>query len=174
MGKKKPKKKKKVPYVDFHNHSHYSVLDCVSKIEEMVKLAKSKGRSSVCLTDHGTLAGLYKLHKECNKEGIKPILACEAYFVDDYESEFAKINYNYGHIQLIALNEIGWNNLKLLQSMAWEHPEGWLKKPRMLLSDVLKHNEGLACLTGCTDGIVSQIYLSGTEYKDNPEYNDKT
>jgi len=171
---KKPKKKKKIEYCDFHNHSHYSVLDSVSKIDDMVELAKSKGRTAVCLTDHGTLAGLYKLHKKCNQEGIKPVLGCEAYFVDDYEDPNSQIDYNWGHIQLFALNEQGWRNLKKLQAIAWEHPKGFHKRARMQLSDILKYNKGLACLTGCTDGIVSQIYLAGTDWKSNPKYNEST
>lgn len=176
MKKKKPVKKNKkvIPYVDLHCHSHYSILDCVTKIDELVDLAKKKGRPAVCLTDHGTLAGCYKLHKKCMKEGIKPILGCEAYFVDNYDSENATVDYNYGHIQLIAMNETGWNNLKKLQALAWEHPKGYHKKARMQLSDVLKYNEGLIVLTGCTDGIVSQVYLAGTEWKSNPDFNEST
>lgn len=167
-------KKKTIPYVDFHCHSDYSILDSVSKIPDLVKAAKAKGRPAVCLTDHGTLAGLYKLHQECKKQEIKPILGIEAYFVDDYDNEFAEVDYNYGHIQLIAINETGWNNLKKLQSLAWEHPKGFHKRPRMQLTDVLRYNQGLICLTGCTDGIVSHIYLAGTEWKSNPEFDDKT
>ena len=172
--KKKPKKKKPIPYVDFHNHTHYSVLDSVSKVDEMVDLAKAKGRPAVCVTDHGTLASLYKLHKACNQAGIKPILGCEAYFVDDYEDPNSQIDYNWGHIQLFALNEQGWRNLKKLQGIAWEHPKGYHKRARMQLSDILKHNEGLACLTGCTDGLVSQIYLAGTDWKSNPKFDEST
>ena len=38
---------------------------------------------AVTLTDHGSLAGAVELHREANKQGIKPIVGCEVYVADD-------------------------------------------------------------------------------------------
>ena len=45
--------------------------------------AAAFGQPALGLTDHGVMNGAVELYKACKKHGIKPILGCEAYFVDD-------------------------------------------------------------------------------------------
>jgi len=144
-------------FYDHHVHSHFSLNDCIIKIPELVLESKKMGRKSVTLTDHGTLAGLYELHTECKKQDLKPILGLEGYFVDSYENDSANIPYNYAHVLLIAKNEIGWVNLKEIQSAAWEN--GFLKKPRIDFNLLSKFHEGLICSTACYHGLVGWNFV---------------
>ena len=66
-------------FVHLHNHTHYSLLDGLTKIPELVQFVKEKGMEAVAVTDHGTMSGLVELYKTCKDEGIKPILGLEAY-----------------------------------------------------------------------------------------------
>lgn len=156
-----------VKLVDFHRHTHWSLLDGVTKIDDLIDLCIKRKYKAVCVSDHGTLAGTYKLWDKCKKKQIKPIMACEAYWVEDYDSEDAKIKYNYGHIVIIALNEKGWKNLKKLQALAWE--EGFYCKPRITINQLCAHNEGLAVTTGCLDGIVGHYYLGMNKFYEDAE-----
>ena len=149
-------------YNNFHAHSHYSLGDSTSHVDEYVKACKANGATAVCLTEHGTLASAYELWDECRKEEIKPILGIEAYCVDDYKEEAAQIPYNYYHLTLICMNEVGWNNLKKLNTISWQ--DGYLRKPRMSLGSLRKHSEGLICLSGCVGGPVGKMLLGADKF----------
>lgn len=66
-------------FVHCHVHTIYSMLDGYSKIDDLIKKAKEYNMSSICITDHGTLAGTFEFNDKCKKAGIKPILGCEVY-----------------------------------------------------------------------------------------------
>ena len=42
-------------FVHLHTHSHYSLLDGLTKIPQMVARAKETGMDSIALTDHGRM-----------------------------------------------------------------------------------------------------------------------
>ena len=66
-------------FVHLHNHSHYSLLDALPKVDELVRHAKKMGYSALALTDHGNMYGAIEFYEACQKEGIKPIIGVEVY-----------------------------------------------------------------------------------------------
>ncbi len=150
-------------YYNLHNHSTFSTLDACIKIDDLVSFAKSKGLGAVTITDHGTLSGAYKLWDKCNQENIKPIIGLEAYFVDDVNKDEATVDYSYSHLVLLCKNEVGWKNLKILQSLAWH--DGYHKKPRIDYRMLKKHSEGLIALSACCGGLVGAILLKNSYYE---------
>src|SRR3989344_3485711 len=66
-------------FVHLHTHSHYSLLDGLSKVKDMVKLAKAHGQTAIALTDHGVMYGAIDFYTQCKKNDIKPIIGCEVY-----------------------------------------------------------------------------------------------
>jgi len=70
-----------------HTHSHFSLLDGLSTITALVERAMELDRTSVCVTDHGTIGGVPELFRTCNDYGLKPIAGMEAYFCDDVKAE---------------------------------------------------------------------------------------
>ena len=69
-------------FIHLHTHSHYSLLDGLSKIDEMVALAKKHEMPALALTDHGNLYGAIEFYKTCKSHGIKPIIGVEAYIAN--------------------------------------------------------------------------------------------
>lgn len=66
-------------FVHLHTHSHYSLLDGLGKIDDLVSHTKKLGMDALALTDHGALYGAIEFYKKAKKAGIKPILGIEAY-----------------------------------------------------------------------------------------------
>ena len=70
-------------YIPLHVHSMYSLLDGLSKPEQIADRCEEIGVKSCALTDHGNIAGAIKFYSAMKKRGIKPILGCELYICDD-------------------------------------------------------------------------------------------
>ena len=71
------------PFVHLHCHSEYSILDGACRIKELVERAGELEMPAVTVTDHGSMAGAVELYRHATKAGIKPIVGCEVYLVDD-------------------------------------------------------------------------------------------
>lgn len=141
-------------FVHLHVHSHYSLLDGLSKIDDLVKAAKQRGFSALALTDHGNMYGAIEFYQECQKQGIKPIIGVEAYIAP--ASRFDKDQNNkYYHLVLLALNLTGYQNLMKLVSLS--HTEGFYYKPRMDKELLRQYHEGLVASSACFGGEIPRI-----------------
>ena len=142
-------------FVHLHNHTHYSLLDGLTKVPELVKFVKEDGMEAVAVTDHGTMSGLVELYKECNSAGIKPLLGLEASVaarkMTDKDPAHDKQRF---HITLIARNNQGFENLCRLMTEA--EVRGKYYKPRIDHEIMEKYNEGIICLSGCMGSEISQ------------------
>lgn len=135
-------------FIHLHTHSHYSLLDGLSKVDEMVKLAASRGMPALGITDHGNMHGAIEFYKECKKAGIKPIIGVEAYITPDSRHQKRPgIDTTRYHLTLLAKNLTGYKNLIKLVTLS--HTEGYYYKPRMDKELLRAHSEGLICLSGC-------------------------
>ena len=149
-------------FVHLHNHTHYSLLDGLTKIPELVEFVKNDGMQAVAVTDHGTMSGLVELYKECNDAGIKPILGLEAYVAarkkTDKDPAHDKQRF---HITLLAMNNQGFENLCRIMSRAEEL--GKYYKPRTDHEDLEKYSEGIICLSGCMGSEISEAIRAGDD-----------
>lgn len=66
-------------FTHLHVHTAYSFLDGYCHIPKLVLRAKELGMTSLAITDHNHMGGIYEFQKECQKQGIKPILGFEGY-----------------------------------------------------------------------------------------------
>ncbi len=148
-------KLKNSDFVHLHNHTHYSLLDGLTKIPELVEFVKSDGMEAVAVTDHGTMSGLVELYKTCNDNGIKPILGLESYVaarkMTDKDPAHDKQRF---HITLLAMNSKGFENLCHIMSNA--EVRGKYYKPRTDHDELEKYNEGIICLSGCMGSEISE------------------
>ena len=147
-----------------HVHSHYSLLDGLSKIPDLVKLAKQQGSTALALTDHGAMYGTIEFYTECKKQGLKPIIGCEVYVAKGSLEE--KITTpgkkGYYHLTLLAKSYSGY--LNLLQITTKAHLDGYYYRPRIDHEYLSQHAEGLICLSGCLAGeLATTIREKGKE-----------
>ncbi len=132
-----------------HVHSEYSLLDGACKIEALAKRAAEFGQPALGLTDHGVMNGAVELYKAARKHGVKPIIGCEIYLVDDHTAGGAgarKTERN--HLTLLAGDDEGYRNLVKLSSAGFL--EGLQRgKPTVDLDQIERHSGGVIALTGC-------------------------
>ncbi|MDO8269949.1 MAG: DNA polymerase III subunit alpha [Candidatus Levybacteria bacterium] len=149
-------------FVHLHNHSEYSLLDGLSRIDPMVEQAKELGMKALAITDHGNMYGAIKFYKKCLAEEIKPIIGCEIYVAKrNLHDKEAGVDKDYNHLILLAKNLAGYKNL--IKIITISHLEGFYYKPRTDLNLLKKHSEGLICLTACVNGYVGEPMLNGDE-----------
>ena len=141
-------------FVHLHVHSHYSLLDGLSKIPDLVKTAKQRGFSAIALTDHGNMYGAIEFYQACEKEGIKPIIGVEAYIA--LNGRFDKDpNNRYRHLILLAMDITGYRNLMKLVSLG--NTEGFYYKPRIDKELLRQYHEGLVASSACFGGEIPSI-----------------
>lgn len=150
-------------FIHLHNHSHYSLLDGLAKIDDIISRAKKLGMDSVALTDHGNLYGAIEFYKKAKAAGIKPILGVEAYIAPQSHKDKTKTEERYHHLILLVENNTGWKNLLALVTAS--HLDGFYYKPRMDKELLSKHHEGLIALSACLAGEISKL-LSANRYDD--------
>jgi len=94
--------------------------------------------------------GAVELYKACRQHGIKPIVGCEAYLVDDRKapSKDAAGRIERHHLTLLASSDVGYRNLVKLSSTGFL--EGLHRgKPSLDLEALDRHSEGVIALSGC-------------------------
>jgi DNA polymerase III subunit alpha len=157
MSDKNPNKSN---FVHLHVHSHYSLLDGLAKIDDLLDRAQELGMNSLALTDHGVLYGAIEFYQKAKSRGMKPIIGCEMYVAPNgRENKRPKIDDVRHHLILLAKNEKGYKNLMQLVTIA--HLEGFYYKPRVDKEVLRKYSDGLIALSACVEGEVPATALSG-------------
>jgi DNA polymerase-3 subunit alpha len=147
-------------FVPLHCHSHYSLLDGLSKPAQIANRCVEIGTNACAISDHGTLAGcvafmkalkdvckcghqkaIHNTGKKCNIKGcncvaftkyeIKPILGCEFYLSPQPATVKDKTNRKLSHLVILAKNLQGWKSLIQATSEANKKEHIYYDKPRL-------------------------------------------
>lgn len=142
-------------FVHLHNHTYHSVLDGMTKVQDLVNKVKDTGMEAVAITDHGTMSGAIEFYKAAQDADIKPIIGIEAYVAarshKDRDPQKDKARY---HLIILAMNNTGYQNLMKLSTIA--NLDGYYYKPRIDHELLEKYNEGLIVLSACASGEVGE------------------
>ena len=160
-------------FTHLHVHSHYSLLDGLSKVDEIVDKCIASGMNAVALTDHGNMYGIKDLLDYCKKkEGFKPIVGTEAYcarrgrhsMLDDKavngEGRTYTIDRSGWHLILLAKNITGYHNLCRLVSHGYMS-DAFYHTPRIDRELLERWHEGIICCSACLGGELPQKILDG-------------
>ena len=137
-------------YIPLHVHSHYSLLDGLSKPAQIADRCYSMGFKSCALTDHGTISGSVQFYQAMKKKNIKPILGCELYISDQDSHLKTKDNSKLSHLLVLAKNYNGWKNLIRIVSET-NNKDNFYHKPRISLDRLA------SMLTGDNIGICGHL-----------------
>jgi len=151
------------PFVHLHTHSHYSLLNALPKIPELVKRAEEEGMSALALTDNGNMYGAIKFYKECRRQGIKPIIGVDFYVAARTRHDRqAGLDNRRARLVLLAKNDTGYKNLIKLVSES--HLTGFYYKPRIDRELMKKYSEGLVAIVPSFSGeVVKRLKVADKE-----------
>ena len=154
-------------YIPLHCHSMFSLLDGLSKPEQMAARCKEIQASACALTDHGNIAGSVKFYSTMKKAGIKPILGCELYICNESPLIKEKNNRDLSHFIVLAQNYKGWKDLIRIVSES-NRPDYYYHKPRLDLNTLDSLNSGnLIGITGHLGSTLSDAILDNYDLKPN-------
>src|SRR6202521_5181774 len=103
--------------------------------------------------------GAVELHKACAKHGVKPIVGCEIYLVDNHAAG-SSVRTERNHLTLLAADDEGYRNLVKLSSAGFL--EGLQRgKPTVDLGQLERFSGGVIALTGCLASRFCQRLLEG-------------
>ncbi|MCX6812867.1 MAG: DNA polymerase III subunit alpha [Candidatus Azambacteria bacterium] len=147
-------------FTHLHVHSHYSLLDGMAKIDDLVNRAKELGMEALALTDHGTLYGAVEFFQKAKKNQIKPIIGCEFYVANGNMADKnpGPDNRRF-HLTILVKNKTGYKNLVQLITKA--HLEGFYYKPRVDKNLLKQYADGLICLSGCRNSEIPHFLTIG-------------
>ena len=134
-------------HTHLHVHSDGSMKDGLGTVKRLVTGASAIGAEALALTDHGTLANAISFTIACEAAGIKPIIGIEGYVAFDGKT---------GHITLLADGDKGWHNLIAINNAGHA---GHQRSPAFSIDTLVKHYEGIVCLTGCVASPFHQLSL---------------
>ena len=176
-------------FTHLHVHSHYSVLDGMSKVPDLVDKAIQLGMPAIALTDHGCMYGIKELLDYCKKANkklkekaaedgteyvpFKPIVGVEAYCARrsrlQHDKELKAINaegksyivdQSGWHLILLAKNMQGYRNLCKIVSASFME-DSYYRRPRIDKELLEQYHEGLICCSACLGGELPQKIMEG-------------
>ena len=150
----------KLNYVPLHVHSHFSLLDGLSKQDKIASRCSELDIKSCALTDHGNISGTVQFYQKLKTKNIKPILGCELYLCKDDPSIKNKNNSELSHFLVLAKNLQGWKTLIKIVSES-NKPEYFYHKPRLSLAKLADFLDGnIIGICGHLGSTLSNILIS--------------
>ncbi len=143
------------PFTHLHTHSHYSLLNALPKVDDLVEEAKKYGMTALALTDAGNMYGTVEFYQACKKKGIKPIIGVDFYVaVRTRKDTQAGVDNRRNRLVLLAKNYDGYKNLIKLVTLS--NMEGFYYKPRIDRELMEKYSKDLVCIAPSFSSDISQ------------------
>lgn len=141
-------------FIHLHTHSHYSLLNALPKIDDLVAEAKKHGMKSLALTDAGNLYGAVEFYQTCKKKEVKPIIGVDFYVALRTRKDMqAGVDNRRTRLVLLAKDYEGYKNLIKLVTIS--NLEGFYYKPRIDKELIETYSKGLVCIMPSFSGDVS-------------------
>ncbi len=149
---------KNTPFTHLHTHSHYSLLNALPKIKELVAAAKADGHTALAITEDGNMYSAIEFYKECKKNDIKPILGVDLYVAPrGMTDKEHRTDDAHSRIVLLAKNKEGY--LNMIQLVTKANLEGYHNKPRVDETLLKQHKDDLVAILPARTSSVGQALL---------------
>ncbi len=151
-------------FVHLHTHSHYSLLEALPKIPELVAAAKADGQTALALTDAGNMYAAVEFYKECKDQELKPIIGVDFFVAprSRHDKEH-RIDDHTSRLVLLAKNMEGYKNL--IQLVSKSYLEGFYYRPRIDRELIEQFKDGLIAILPSFGGEHARLLRDGQSDK---------
>lgn len=132
------------PFITYHLHSDYSLLDSCTKFQDYVELARANGQPAIASTEHGKPLGWVSKKLYCDEVGIRFIHGVEIYLTESLEE---KVRDNY-HTILLARNLDGVLELNRLVSKSCDKDHFYYQN-RISFDEFLDISDNIISTSAC-------------------------
>lgn len=141
-------------FIHLHTHSHYSLLNALPRIPELVATAKKFEMGALALTDNGNLYGVIEFYKECRSAGVKPIIGVDCYLAPRtrFDKEH-RVDNHPSRLVLLVKNQVGYKNLLKLVTASFV--DGFYYRPRIDKELIERYADGLICIAPSFASVIS-------------------
>ncbi|RUM99443.1 DNA polymerase III subunit alpha [Pseudaminobacter arsenicus] len=154
-------------FIHLRVHSAYSLLEGALPVVKIIAHAAKDGAPAIAITDSNNLFGALEFSQKTTKEGIQPLIGCQASLC--FSGEVNDSSRGNGHrrqgpelhpVVLIAATQEGYANLVRLVSRSYlETPPG--EPVHMTTEGLQPMSQGLICLTGGPHGPIGAALKTG-------------
>ena len=178
-------------FVHLHVHSHYSTLDGMSKVPDIVDKCLRTSMPAVALTDHGNMYGIKEFLDYCTivneanekkwKENhdasepfvpFKPIVGIEAYCAWRTRRSMTNEQFTWPDGKVEQIDKSGWHLILLAKNELGYHnlckltsagfmDDAFYSRPRIDKELLQQYHEGIIACSACLGGELSQKVLHG-------------
>ena len=139
-------------FIHLRVHSDFSMMDGLNKVKPLLDECVNLSMPALALTDQMNMCGLVKFYSEAHNRGIKPIIGTDFWVQDLTQSP------NIFRLTLLATNNIGYNNITVLISKAYQR--GHVNnRPVIDKAWLAEHKAGIIILSGATRGDLGEALL---------------
>ena len=144
-------------FCPLHIHTEFSLLDGFCKIKDLVAKAAAMKFPYLGITDHASISGGFRFIRSCKEAGIRPIIGCEFYVVDDLNWPGLRAERNKQereqrfHVLVLAKSWVGLQSISLALTKA---SFNFFRKPRIDWDDILGLKDVIVA-TACSSGVLS-------------------
>lgn len=132
--------------IAFRNHTHYSLLEALPKVDDLVRHAKELGLPAVAICDKNNLYGAIEFQKACMKHGVKPIFGATL-FIESRGRVY--------ELPVFVRNLAGYRNLLRLISISMTKDSG---EQCIVDADLKNHSSGLIVFSGGVNGELFELF----------------
>ena len=136
-------------FVHLRNYTQYSLSKGALRINQLTDFCKKENIPAAAITDFNNLFGSLEFCIECKKLGIQPIIGLNL--------SVRANGFKDGNILLFCKNERGYRNLVNLVTQAYLN-NSYSNIPVTSLPQILNRKDGLICLAGGINGIITKNF----------------
>jgi DNA polymerase III subunit alpha len=143
-------------FIHLHSHSHYSLLQALPHIGDMINHVKDLEMDSVALTDNGTMYGVIEFYKKALKAGVKPIIGVD-FFIARHGRLLKRSRIDNKPHRLVCLAETNEGYLNLIKLSSLGFMEGFYYRARIDKEILKDHCKGIIAFSGGFMGEIDEL-----------------
>jgi DNA polymerase-3 subunit alpha len=157
---------KPLRFIHLRIHTEHSLLEGAVPVKKLVKTVAEMGMPAVAVTDSNNMFAALEFSVTALGAGVQPIVGCQVAVAYEMVQPGERARPP-ASLVFLAQTEAGYLNLMKLNSCLYIDGEkiGQGLVPQVTLAEVVRHAEGLICLTGGPEGPLGRLLQGGQKPK---------